>query len=132
MIEARGNARDGISSGMTLHADSDRSLVTAFGEIDLAVRRNAQHLCQAVAERRLPLIIDAEEVTFMDSAGMSVLVRLARDAEAGGYTAVLRNAPWTLKELLTLTGVDQLLPFADGEPHPSGPTRPPATEHDER
>ena len=128
MIEAPGNSRDGTPSGMTLHPDSDRSLVSAFGEIDLAVRRNAQNLCHAVAERRLPVIIDAEEVTFMDSAGMSVLVRLARDAEAGGYSICLRNAPWTLKELLTLTGVDELLPFAEGEPHPSGPTRPPSRD----
>jgi anti-anti-sigma factor len=113
MIEAPGRIGDATVSGTRLDAADDHSLVTAYGEIDLTVRQNATPLCQAVASRGLPLVIDAGDVTFVDSAGMSVLVRLARDAEACGYPAVLRNAPWMLKELLTVTGVDLLLPFAD-------------------
>lgn len=121
MIEARGREHDGQQSGMALHAEPDRSVVRVYGEIDLAVRQNAGELCNAVAERGVPLMIDAADVTFVDSAGMSVLVRMARDAEAGGYPVVLHNAPWMLKELLTITGVDRLLPFAEGEPTPDRP-----------
>lgn len=128
MIEALGNEHDGVPSGMRLTEQDDISLVTVFGEIDLAVRHAAQGICQAVADRRLPLVIDAAEVAFVDSAGMSVLVRMARDAESNGYAIVLRNAPWNLKELLTVTGVDRLLPFADGETHPARPTDPPDAE----
>ena len=128
MIEALGNEHDGVPSGMRLTEHDDHSLVTAFGEIDLAVRHGAQDLCLAVADRRAPLVIDAAEVTFVGSAGMSVFVRMARDAEANGYPVVLRNAPWMLKELLTVTGVDQLLPFAEGESHPPRPTPPPDAE----
>lgn len=125
MIEVLGSEHDGVPSGMRLVEHDDHSLVTAFGEIDLAVRHVAQDLCQTVAERRLPLVIEAADVTFVDSAGMSVFVRMARDAEANGYSVVLRRAPWMLKELLTITGVDRLLPFAEGEPHPQRPTPPP-------
>ena len=125
MIEALGRDHDGRQSGMRLDDEPDRSVVVVFGEIDLAVRQNAAPLCQAVAERALPVVIDAGDVSFVDSAGMSVLVRIARDAEAGGYPVVLENAPWMLKELLTITGVDRLLPFASGEPVPEHPTSPP-------
>lgn len=128
MIEALGNDHDGVQSGLRLTEQDGTSLVTAFGEIDLAVRHMAQDLCQAVADRRLPLVIDAAQVTFADSAGMSVFVRMARDAEANEYPVVLRNAPWMLKELLTVTGVDRLLPFAEGESHPARPTPPPDAE----
>lgn len=124
MIEARGRDDEQVRSGLVLHEEADRSLVTASGEIDLIVRQASAPLCQTVFERRLPLVVDAREVTFVDSAGMSVLVRLARDAEAGGYPVVLQNAPWVLKELLTVTGVDQLLPFGAGEPSPVRPTAP--------
>ncbi len=124
MIEVQGRVDDTVASGMTLHDEPDHSLVTVYGEIDLVVRQNSSALCQAVADRALPLVVDASEVTFVDSAGMSVLVRLARDAEAGGYSVVLRNAPWMLKELLTVTGVDRLLPFAEGEATPEPPPRP--------
>ncbi len=125
MIEALGREHEGRPSGMSLHEEPERSLVSVFGEVDLAVRQNAGPLCQAVAARGLPVVIDATDVTFVDSAGMSVLVRLARDAEAGGYPVVLEHAPWMLKELLTITGVDRLLPFAEGEPVPEHPTSPP-------
>lgn len=99
------------ASGMALVTEPDRSVVRAWGEIDLAVRRGINEMCQAVAERGLPLVIDAQDVTFIDSTGMSILVRLARDAEAHGYPVQLQNAPWMLRELLSITGVDQLLPM---------------------
>jgi anti-anti-sigma factor len=124
MIEVLGSERDGAPSGLRLVEHGDHSLVTAFGEIDLAVRQVAQDLCHAVAERGLPLVIDAADVTFVDSAGMSVLVRLARDAEVNGYPVALRRAPWILQELLTVTGLDRLLPLAEGEPTPERPTAP--------
>ena len=123
MIEVQGRVDDAVASGMTLHDEPDHSLVRVYGEIDLMVRQNASGLCQAIVERGLPLVVDATDVTFVDSAGMSVLVRMARDAEAGGYSVVLRNAPWMLKELMTVTGVDRLLPFAEGEPTPERPPR---------
>ncbi len=125
MIEALGHEHDGRPSGMRLHEEPERSLVAVFGEIDLAVRQEAGSLCQALSRRALPVVVDAGEVTFVDSAGMSILVRIARDAEAGGYPIVLEHAPWMLKELLTITGVDRLLPFAEGEATPEHPTSPP-------
>lgn len=122
MIEALGREHDDVSSGMTLHEEPERSVVELFGEVDLAVRQNAGPLCQAVADRRLPVVIEAGRVSFVDSAGMSILVRLARDAEAGGYPAELRHAPWMLRELMTITGIDRLLPFADDTTEGEDPT----------
>jgi hypothetical protein len=43
---------------------------------------------------------------------------------------VLEHAPWMLKELLTITGVDRLLPFAEGEAVPQHPTSPPPDQPD--
>ncbi|KGM13915.1 anti-anti-sigma factor [Cellulomonas bogoriensis 69B4 = DSM 16987] len=106
---------------MTLREMPDQSVVEAWGEIDLAVRQSAGPMCQTVAERQLPLVIDAGGVTFIDSTGMSILVRLARDAQAHDYPVELRNAPWMLKELLTITGVDRLLPITDGDPEDVAP-----------
>ncbi len=111
---AEAQTEEPATSGMELVAEPERSLVRAWGEIDLSVRRTVGEMCADVAERALPVVIDAREVTFIDSTGMSILVRLARDAEAGGYPVRLDHAPWMLRELLTITGVDQLLPL--GEP----------------
>lgn len=121
MVQSHGHERE-RPSGMTLREQPEQSVVEAWGEIDLAVRQAAGPMCQTVVDRRLPLVIDAGGITFIDSTGMSILVRLARDAETHGYPVELRNAPWMLKELLTITGVDRLLPFtseADGSEPPS-------------
>ncbi|HEY3438218.1 MAG TPA: STAS domain-containing protein [Actinotalea sp.] len=109
MIEAHGRQHDGGTSGMALQEEDGRSVVKVWGEIDLETRRSAGELCQAVADRGLPVVIDAQDVTFMDSTGMSILVRLARDGESRGYPVSLHHAPWLLRELLSITGVDQLL-----------------------
>ena len=109
---------------MALHEEPGRSVVEVWGEVDLAVRQTAGPVCRVIQERALPVVIDAEHVTFVDSAGMSVLVRIARDAEAGRYPVELRNAPWMLRELLAITGVDQLLPLADDDPAPPGGATP--------
>lgn len=102
------------TSGMELREEPDRSVVVAWGEIDLAVRQAVAPMCQTVAERGLPVVIDAERITFIDSTGMSILVRLARDGEQRGYPVTVRNAPWMLQELLAITGVDRLLPVEGG------------------
>lgn len=121
MIEAHAHEDDVESSGMALHEEPGRSLVTVWGEIDLEVRRTVGDLCQTVADRGLPVAIDAQQVTFMDSTGMSILVRLARDGEIRGYPVTLHNAPWMLRELLAITGVDRLLTPVDTPADAVGP-----------
>ena len=107
------HTQDSPPSGIALVEEPGRSVVRMWGEIDLEVRRRAGDVCLAVGQRGLPLVVDAGGVTFMDSTGMSVLVRLARDGEARGYPVTLDNASWSLRELLAITGVDRLLQITD-------------------
>lgn len=116
MSEAHTNENHAVASGIALHEEAGRSVVRLWGEIDLEIRRVAGELCQTVADRGQPVVIDAREVTFMDSTGMSVLVRLARGGETHGYSVTLENAPWLLRELLAITGVDKLLPVHGEQP----------------
>lgn len=101
------------ASGLAIVEEPSRTVVRGWGELDLQVRQNAATVFDAVAARGLPVVIDTADVTFVDSAGISVLVRLARDAERHGYGATLRNASPMLQDLLAVTGVDRLLPFED-------------------
>lgn len=115
MIEIRGREHDGQPSGMAMKDEAGRTVVRVWGEVDLEVRRTSSELCRAVAERALPVVVEARDVTFIDSAGMSILVRLARDAQAGDYPVEVHNAPWMMRELLTITGVDTILTLVDDE-----------------
>jgi anti-anti-sigma factor len=62
------------------------------------------------------VVIDLAAVTFMDSGGISALVRGARAANVEGTTVEVRNAQAMVRRLLQLTGVDQLV---DVTPRPA-------------
>lgn len=104
------------ASGLAIVEEPGRTVVRGWGELDLQVRQSSAALFSAVSTRGLPVVIDTTDVTFVDSAGISVLVRLARDAERHGYPATLRNPSPMLQDLLAVTGVDRLLPFEHTTP----------------
>ena len=86
------------------------AVVTAAGEIDLT---NAEWLRDALLSAlnagASALVVDLTATTFIDSAGVTALVRASR--RAGASDAVLRlavTAPAVLR-VLNLVGIDQLI-----------------------
>ncbi|MGW6788521.1 STAS domain-containing protein [Streptomyces chartreusis] len=55
------------------------------------------------------MVLDLSGVTFCDSAGLSVLLRVWRQADAGGAVLVLADVPASLRQILEMTGVDQVV-----------------------
>jgi anti-sigma B factor antagonist len=83
------------------------------GEIDLArseeiVTRGERLLDESAAGQ--PVVVDLARVQFIDSSGLSALLRLRRLALARGRSVVLRDVPPFVARLLSLSGVDQVLP----------------------
>ncbi len=63
------------------------------------------------------LVIDLEEVSFIDSSGMRAIIALERRAKEGGLTLALMPPPPAVTELLRVTGITDRLPIA---PHADG------------
>ena len=91
------------------------AVVTAAGEIDLT---NAEWLRDALLSAlnagASALVVDLTATTFIDSAGVTALVRASRRASASD--AVLRlavTAPAVLR-VLNLVGIDQLIEVHPG------------------
>lgn len=61
----------------------------------------------------VPLIVDLAAVTFMDSSGLSALVRLRRAAEASRTPLLLREVPERVGVLLRLSGLTEQFPTTD-------------------
>jgi anti-sigma B factor antagonist len=87
------------------------AVITAAGEIDLT---NAEYLRDALLSAlnagATGLVVDLTGATFLDSAGVTALVRASR--RAGASDAALRlavTAPAVLR-VLNLVGIDQLVP----------------------
>jgi anti-sigma B factor antagonist len=91
------------------------AVVIVAGEIDLTNAENLRDaLLSALNAGARGLVVDMSATTFIDSAGVTALVRASRRAAATEATVRLAvTAPGVLR-VLNLVGIDQLI-----EVHPS-------------
>ena len=83
--------------------------VTVAGELDHGSHAALLHeLSACIAAGRRRLLLDMSGVTFCDSTGLAVLVRLHKRAETAGGTLVLRSPVPRVHNLLTLTCLTRL------------------------
>jgi anti-sigma B factor antagonist len=88
------------------------AIVTAVGEIDTAtVARLRQRLFDLAASGR-PLVVDLDQVSFIDSAGLGALVGTAKQADAYGGGLHLVCARPKIRQLFRLVGLDRQIPLA--------------------
>ena len=92
------------------------AMLRLSGDIDLAtaddvVTRGANLLARSAPG--VPLMVDLGGVTFLDSSGLSALVRLRRAAEAQGSQVLLRDVPDRVAALLELSGLAEYFPTAN-------------------
>jgi anti-sigma B factor antagonist len=81
------------------------------GDMDMSTVAGLRERLFGLADSEQPLIVDLNRVTFIDSAGLGVLIAAARQAGAhGGSLHAVCSRPQTRK-LLWLTGVDRRIPL---------------------
>ena len=91
---------------------SDRTRIVLSGEVDADLSPDLQEATADAEATGLPIEIDAQHVTFMDSSGIAFLARLAtRTTER---VRIIR-APETVKFLLEVTRIGELLDVVDDE-----------------
>jgi anti-anti-sigma factor len=102
--------------------DGDQAVVIAVsGELDLASSPSLERELERRAASGAELVIvDLRQLEFMDSTGLSVLVRAhQRTAERGQRLAVVKG-PQQVQRLLSLTGVAERLTLVDSPEEISG------------
>ena len=92
---------------------SSRARIVLSGEIDADIGAELNEATAAAEESGLPVEIDAHHVTFMDSSGVAFLARLA--SRSPHKVRVLR-APPTVRFLLEVTRIGELLEIVDDDP----------------
>lgn len=97
-----------------VHNAQDATLISVSGELDLASSPALEEELERVAESGAEVVVvDLRELEFMDSTGLSVLVRAHQRAEDQGRRLGLVNGSQQVQRLLALTGVDERLTLAD-------------------
>jgi anti-anti-sigma factor len=100
--------------GIDISLENGRALVTLSGEIDLASLEPLEHELAPTFEAPPPvLVLDLREVTFLDSSGLRLILRLDRgQREAGSRLAVVRGGR-RVARVLELTGAEDHLELID-------------------
>ncbi len=88
----------------------DRTRIVVSGEIDADLAADLQEATADAESTGLPIEVDAQHVTFMDSSGVAFLARLA--ARSADRVRVL-HAPETVRFLLEVTRIGELLDLVD-------------------
>ena len=88
------------------------AIVTVDGEIDISTVTVLRDCLFEVASSGAPLVVDLEQVSFIDSVGLATLVGAAKRAEAHGGSLQVACALPKISQLVRLTGLDCRIPLA--------------------
>lgn len=93
-------------------AIGDRTRIVVSGEVDADLAPDLQDAASDAEAAGLPIEVDAQHVTFMDSSGIAFLARLA--SRSSSRVRVL-HAPDPVRFLLGVTRIGELLDLVDEE-----------------
>ncbi|HEY1507918.1 MAG TPA: STAS domain-containing protein [Solirubrobacteraceae bacterium] len=97
-----------------VRSEDQTTVISVSGELDLASSPALEEELERVAKSdATTIVVDLAELEFMDSTGLSVLVRAHQRAEESGRRLGLVNGSQQVQRLLTLTGVADRLTLAD-------------------
>lgn len=100
--------------GLAVSTQSDRTIVTVSGEIDLATQGSLRaQLNELVVAGQVDLILDLTDVTFVDSTGLGALIGTRRRVHAfhGSLTLVIPNE--AVLKVFTITGLQRVFDIYD-------------------
>jgi anti-anti-sigma factor len=95
--------------------DAGRIRVRLRGELDLASGPTLSEVLRRLRERREPVLLDLDELSFIDMSGLRVVLEAAEQASRdGGRFAVTRGSS-QVRRLIALVQPDGNLPL-EGSP----------------
>jgi anti-anti-sigma factor len=93
-----------------IYSDGHLAVATLDGELDLATVPDLARSLDPLARSGRHLILDLAALRFCDCTGLSLLLRLRRQAAAAGGALHVLAPPPRFRQLVALTGTRGLLP----------------------
>ena len=99
---------------ITQSPSGDSVVVELQGELDIAGAPELERQLSSLTETGVNrIVIDLRSLDFMDSTGLSVLIRLRRAAESAGCRVALRRGNERIERLLERSGTREEFVFVD-------------------
>jgi anti-anti-sigma factor len=111
--------RTAAGSGISCRSTPEGTVVTLWGEVDAALREAASEVMAMVAVHTagVPIVIEAGDVTFIDSSGVAFILQVYVLAQETGTPMSLRDPSDPVVEVLDMVGIGDRIPVErlDGE-----------------
>jgi anti-sigma B factor antagonist len=88
---------------VTSALDNGYKVISVSGELDIATCTELEAVLKAT--NGVPLVLDLERCTFIDSTGIGVIVRAGTWSDKAGHKLIIRNAGGQVEKMLRLTGL---------------------------
>jgi anti-anti-sigma factor len=89
-------------------------MISLSGELDLATAPAVERELERVeATDAGSIVLDLSDLTFMDSTGARLIIQAHQRSRADANRLALLRGPAAVQRVLELSGVSDLLPFAD-------------------
>jgi anti-anti-sigma factor len=102
-----------VQGDFRVHVRNDQqgaTVIAISGELDLASSPSLEaELERAFAAGLKLVILDLRRLDFMDSTGLSVLIKAQQSAQQAGSRLCVVKGPPQVQRLLSLTGVEERL-----------------------
>lgn len=95
-------------------SEFDRLIIVLKGDVDMATAPQFDAVArQGVTEGATAIELDAGELGFMDSTGLSVIASLVRHLRPSGGRLIIRRSPPLLVKLLEITALREHIDLVD-------------------
>jgi stage II sporulation protein AA (anti-sigma F factor antagonist) len=99
---------------VNVRSENRAALVVVSGELDVASGpRLEQELAKTDSSDAELVILDLRELEFIDSTGLSILIKAHQQAEASGRRFAVVRGRSQVQRLLGLTGLEERLTLVD-------------------
>ena len=99
---------------VAVHKEAGATVLQLSGELDIAAAPTLEEqLASVFADGPNMLVVDLRRLEFIDSTGLSVLVKANQRAEDGGLRFGLAGGGTQVRRLLSLTGIADRVTVAD-------------------
>ena len=102
---------------ITAQRESETVIAKANGRIDSSNSREFHSDLEAVIAKDDPaVVLDFEEVSYISSAGMRVILLTAKSLWSSGVEFVLCSMNGSIREIFKISGFDKIIPIHGSQP----------------
>jgi anti-anti-sigma factor len=91
--------------------DGTRTRVRLRGELDIATADAVAKRLAVLRERHESVLLDLDELTFIDASGIGLVLDTAEDARRDGWAFAVTRGSWPVRRVVELLELDKHLPY---------------------